>query len=127
MIEFKVLQNNQRFMSSILRIDVEQEKNPWMKSADEFFTSFPVLLILFGLFSLLVASAVRMHNNSYDFTARLVAALLLIAMCQAIIIFLSIGVHIKKIVALYHTLQTITDNEGLIFFDSLTNECYFFY
>lgn len=113
MEKFKVLQNNRRFMSSILRIDVEQKTNPWMKSADNFFTSIPVLLILFILFSIVVSSAVRMQNNSYDFTARLTAALLFIAMFQAIIVLLNMGLNIQKIAALFATLQTIVDSEGI--------------
>lgn len=112
MSKFTVLQNNQRFLSSILRIDVEQKKHPRMKSTDQFFKSIPVHLILIILFSLAASSAVRTHNSSYDFTVRLAASLIFIAACQVIVIFLAIGKNVQTIVALYRTLQAIVDSEG---------------
>lgn len=113
MEKFKVLQNNQRFMSSILRVNVEPGKNPWMKSVDTFFTSIPVLWMLFILFGIVISSAVRMHNNSYDFTSRLTAALVFIAMSQAFIILLNMCMKMKNIIALYRTLQAIVNGEGI--------------
>lgn len=113
MDKFQVLQNNRRFMSSILRIDIEQKNDARLKSADKFFTSVPVLLILFVLSSALLSSAVQMHSNSHDFTVRLAAALVLIAMCQAFIVLLDMGLNMKDIVTLYRKLQTIVDREGI--------------
>ena len=113
MVKFKVLQSNQRFLSSILRVDIESQKSESTKSTANFFTSIPVKLILLILFNIALLCAVRMCNQSYDFTARLTAALVFIAMCQAIMIFLSMGSNVKKIVALYQTFQTIVDDEGL--------------
>lgn len=110
-----VFQNNRHFMSSILRIDVEQKRNQWMKSTDKFFESIPVLAILFIMCSAAISNAVRMHNDSYDFTDRLAASLMLIAMSQAITIFLSMGMHMKTIVTLYRTLQAIVDRAGTVF------------
>lgn len=102
-------------MSSILGIDVEKENNGWMKSINQFFKSIPVLWILFILFSVLVSSAVRIQNSSYDFTTKLNAALILIAISESIIILLNIGAHVKNTGDLYQTLQVIVDNEGIAF------------
>lgn len=112
MKKFTVLQNNRRFMSSVLRVYVELKKDARLKSADKFFTAIPVLLIFFILFSILLSSAVRIHNISYDFTVRLSAAMILIAVCQAISILLDMGLNMQNIVALYRKLQAIVDAEG---------------
>lgn len=87
-----------------------------MKSADEFFTSMPVLSILFILFSVLVSNAVKMHNNSNDFTERLNASLFVIGMTQTMTILLNVGVNMKNIMALFQTIQTIVDDECKIVF-----------
>lgn len=108
MVKFKVLANNQRLMSSILRIDVEQKH----KSDDSPFLLTSVAVILFILFSALASCAVRLNNSSYDFAVRSIAALALISMCQAIIICLSMSVHLEKTKALYSTLQAIVDANG---------------
>lgn len=102
-------------MSSILRLDVEQKNRRWTKATDNFFTSIPVLLVLFVLFSALISSAVKSANESNGFTVRLAAAYLFIAISQAITIFLSMGANVQKIVVLYRTLQTIVDSEGIDF------------
>ena len=115
MQKFKVLQSNQRFTSSILRIDIEQKRNPWMRSIDKFFTSIPVQLILFILFSILISGAVRVHNKSYDFTVRLAAILGSILMLQAFTVFLDMGVNMQKIATLYQKLQAIVDGVGMAF------------
>lgn len=112
MVTFKVLQSNQRFMSSILRIDVAKQKKQFIDSSIGFYSSIPVLLICLNLFGALVSSAVRMSNKSYDFTTRMTAAMTLITMCQTFTIFLNIDLNMQKIAALYQTLQTVVDNEG---------------
>lgn len=114
-----VLKNNRRFTSSILRIDVEQEENPWMKTADKFFTSIPVLAILSILLILCALSAFSLHSSSYDYTAKLVHFLSVIALCQAFTIFFNVGAYIENTVGLYRTLQAIVDSEGM-------NGCLFF-
>lgn len=112
MAKFKVLQNNQRFLSSVLRIDVERKNDARLKSADSFFTSTPVLSMLFIFVSVFISNAVRILNSSYDFTDRLAAALLFIGMCQTITIFLSTGVNMPKSLDLYQALQEIVEGEG---------------
>lgn len=116
MSDFKVLQNNQRSMSTILRINFEQRNNRWMKSTNEFFTSIPILLILFIQFISLVISAFTLHNNSYDFSTKSAYALAIIALSQAITILLNMGLYMQKTVDLYHTLQAIVDSEGMDLF-----------
>lgn len=113
MTKFKVLQSNQRFMSSFLRINMEPQKSHSTKSTGKFFTSIPVNLILLILINILSSCVVKICNSSYDFTARLTAALLVIAMSQSIMIFLSIGFNLQKIVALSQTFQAIVDGEGI--------------
>lgn len=113
MAKFTVLKNNRRFMSSILRIDVEQKKNPWMKTANQFFTSIPVLAILFILLILCVISAFSLHSSLYNFTVKLTHFLAVIALCQAFTIFFNVGVYIEKTVDLYRMLQAIIDSEGM--------------
>lgn len=54
-----------------------------------------------------------MHSDSYDFTAKLVAALVFIGMSQAITVFLNVGANMQKTVDLYRTLQEIVDSEGM--------------
>lgn len=106
MLKFKVLQSNQCFMSSILRIDGETHN---------FFASVPVLLILFIQFSTMALYAVRISIDSHDFTTRLTAILMLVAMGQATAMFLNVGVNMQKISALYQTLQSIVGEEGIFF------------
>lgn len=117
MEKFHVLQSHRRFMSSILRIDVEEKANRWMKSTDKFFESIPVLLIFFILFSASISSAVTVSTQSNGFTIRLAMTLMFIAMCQASTILLNTGVNMQKIVVLYRTLQTIVDSKCMINFD----------
>lgn len=112
MAKFKVLQNNRRFLSSMLRIDIEQKNDAQLKSADKLFTSIRLTLILFFVFSILISSAVRMHNDSYDFTVRLSAFYVFIAIFQEITIFIDMGANMQKILALYRTLQQIVGSEG---------------
>lgn len=114
MVKFKILQNNQRFMASILRINVEQQKKgPLKKLVDNL--SIPVRMILLILFSTVVSCTVRMTSSSYDFTVRSIAAFALISTCQAITICMSMNVHLQKMVTLYQTLQAIVDSaDGMI-------------
>lgn len=103
-------------MSSILRIDAEQQKkDSFMKFVNNFFPTIPLLMILVILFSTLVSCTVRMTNNAYDFTVRSIAALALITVCQAITICINMNAHIQKTVTLYETLQAIVDGlDGMI-------------
>lgn len=112
MSEFKVLRSNQRFISSILRVDVEPQQNQSIKFTNKFFESIPVFLVLFTLFSVLISCAVRIFYESYDFAVKLTAAIGFIALCQAITIFLSLGVNFEMITTLYQTLQAIVDGDG---------------
>lgn len=115
MAKFEILQNNQRFMSSILRINVEQQKKDPTKLADNFLSSISVRMILLILFSTVVSCTVRMTSSSYDFTVRSIAALALVSTCQAITICKSMNVHSQKTVTLYQTLQAIVDSaDGMI-------------
>lgn len=107
--KFKVLQRN-RFMSSIFRIDINQQNSPSMNGL---FATIPVVLIFFTLFGTWVSCAVRISNESYDFTARLTALSIIIALSQAATMFTNIGMTMTNLAALYQTLQTIVDNEGI--------------
>lgn len=111
MSKFKALQTSRRFMSSILRIDIEHKDDRWMKFSNRFFKSIPVHLILFIQFSALISSVVKILNQSNGFTVRLAATYVFIALSQAITMFLNTGVHLNKIVALYRTLQTTVDSK----------------
>lgn len=115
MAKFKVLEHNQRFLSTKLRIDVDGKRETHLKSPDRFFTSTPVLLIAFVLFSVLTSAAVKMSVQSNNFKVRLAAALVAIATFQAITIFLNMSSNMQKIVELYQTLQSIVDNAGMRF------------
>lgn len=112
MSAFKVLKNNRHFMSLMFSMDVEQEERAQKKSGGKFFTSIRVVLILVFMLSMLTSFAVRTYNDSYDFTTRLNAGLVLIVIAQEIIVFISIGANMEQNVKLYRTLQTIVDNEG---------------
>lgn len=100
-------------MSSILRIYVEQGKNAWSKSGDRFFTSIPVVAILFYLFSIIISSAVRIYSSSDDFTVKLYTIFAFIALSQAFMVLLNMNVKTQKIMALNRVLQGIVDSEGL--------------
>lgn len=113
---FNVLQTNRQFMSLILRIDVDQENDPRVKSVGKYFTSIRVVLNLLFIFSMLASCAVRTYNDSYDFTTRLNAGLVLIVILQEMIVFINIGTNMEKNVGLYRTLQTIVDSEGMDFY-----------
>lgn len=113
---FNVLQTNRQFMSLILRIDVDQENDPRVKSVGKYFTSIRVVLNLLFIFSMLASCAVRTYNDSYDFTTRLNAGLVLIVILQEMIVFINIGANMEKNVGLYRTLQTIVDSEGMDFY-----------
>lgn len=112
MSKFRILQSNQRFMSLLLHVDVAKGDNRRTKLSNGFFASMRVLLILFISFASLLMCAVRVSMQSYDFTTRLTAALLFVALAQATTMFVNIGVNIQKITNLYQTLQSIVDNEG---------------
>lgn len=102
-------------MSSIFRIDVAKQDNRWTKSTHVFFGSVPVLLIFFTLFGTLASCAMRIFMESYDFTTRLTAMLMFVALSQANTLFLNIAVNMEKLSALYQTLQSIV-NAGIIRF-----------
>lgn len=113
MDKFNVLHHNRRFLSTALQIDVDGKKDERRTPADRFFTSPPVLFVLFILFSMVLSSAVRLHNDSYDFTAKLAAALVLVAMSQATTILLDTGMNMQNIVTFYRKLQIIVDKKGI--------------
>lgn len=117
MVKFQVLQHNRRFLSTIFRTNVEDTNDPRMKSAAKFSTWIPLQLMLFIICSAssVVSCAVRMFDSSYDFTNRLDAFFLLIALSQMIAVFINMGVNMQKIVALFQTLQAVVDNEGVHF------------
>lgn len=123
MSKVTILQTNQYLMSLLLRIDVKQNENPSIRTG--FFPSIRVPLILFSLFNLMLSNAVKVLNNSYDFTIRLLAALIIIAVFPAVTMILDIGLQTEKLAALYQTFQAIVDNEGVPFLlESLKNKCF---
>lgn len=111
MAKFDVLQSNQRIILLTCGMDVNQ-KSKVTNSTGKFFTSFRVYVILFVLVNILLSFAAKAFNKSNDFAARLTAASIIIALCQAIAIFLNIGVNMQKMTALNQTLQSIVDGEG---------------
>lgn len=111
MSKFEVLQSNQRFLSLICAFDAKN-KSKCIKSTRKFFTAVPVQMISFVLLVNLLSWSVKMCKNSYDFTARLTAASITIAICQAATIFLNNGMNMQKSSALNQTLQTIVDGQG---------------
>lgn len=111
MAKFEVLHSNHRIISLTCGIDIK-ENSKLTSVTRKFFTSIPVYLILFILTNILLSCAVKTSNKSYDFTARLTAASIIIALCQGITIFLNIGVNMQKMAALNQTLQAIADGEG---------------
>lgn len=111
MAKFQVLQNNQRHISLTCGIDYKQ-KSKSTKSTVNFFTSISVYLILFILVNILISFVVKSYNKSYDFTSRLTAASIVIALCQTITVFINIGVKMQKFAAVNLILQTIVDGEG---------------
>lgn len=111
MAKFEVLQSNQRFLSLICAIDTKK-KSKLTKSTGKFFTSIPVNLILLFLILTALSWTVKAYQKSYDFTTRLTAASTVIALCQAIAIFLNFGINVQKNAALNQTFQTIVDEEG---------------
>lgn len=112
--KFKILQANRWFMTSILRIDMEQQNNRWTKSTNRFFASYSGLLILSILCGVLISSIVRASTDSLAFTSRLTAFMTIVAMCQAITIFLNTGMNMQNLTDLFQMLQTIVDDEGWI-------------
>lgn len=117
MAKFEVLQSSQRNILLTCGIDIKQNSNVTRSNTKKFFTSIPVYLILFILANFLLSFSVKTFNKSYDFTARLTAASIVIVVSQTIAIFLNIGVTMHKMTALNRTLQTFVDGEGdLLFF-----------
>lgn len=100
-------------MSLLLRIEVKQKKIPPMKTAQNYFPSIPVPFISFITFIPMLLNAVKVLNNSYDFTIRLLAALVVMAMFPALTMILDIGLQTKKLATLYQTFQAIVDSEGM--------------
>lgn len=118
MLKFKVLLSNQWFLSLICGIGVEKLNSKSEKSVSKFSSSIPVYLILFTLVYILLSSAVSAYNDSFDFTVRLTAVSITIAISQAIAMFLNMGANVPKILALYQTLKEIVDGEcELLYFD----------
>lgn len=115
MSKFKVFECSQHLESLLFKFHTNQNNRSSTKSVkNRFFTSLPVCLVLLILFNMQVLCAVKIFNQSDksdDFSAKLLAALAFIAMHQALIIFVNIGVNMPKIVALHQTFQTIVDGE----------------
>lgn len=110
MAKFTVLQSNQRLISLVCGIDIGQKA----KSTGSFFTSIPVYSLLFILSNVALSFAVKTSINSYDLMARITAASIVIAYCQAITIFLQTGLRMQQFIGLIQTFQTIVDDEGIV-------------
>lgn len=116
MAKFKVLQSNQWFISSVLRIESgAQKENHWFGMAGKFSESIPVYTILIVLCNVLVSSTATLSMQSYTFTTKSVAALTVIIMSQATTIFLSLGAKMQKISAVHQKFQTLIDDNGIRF------------
>lgn len=110
MVKFKVLQTNQVFMTS-LGIHSKHLTEP----SNEFFKSIISYLILAALIYSLILSIAQIYVSWSDVTSRLSAMLMAFCACQAIGMFLSIGLNMKKVKELHLQLQAIVD-DGLFTF-----------
>lgn len=114
MSKFKVLESSQHFLSLLLEIDIKQHPNQNLsgKLPNQFIKSRPVYLIFVLLFSIQLSCYVKIFHSFDDFSTKLVAALAIITIYQAIAIFLNVIFDMPQIAALYQTLQIIVDGEG---------------
>lgn len=114
MPKFKVFECSQYLKSLLFKVHTNQKNDVSTKSANNsFFTSPAVYLILLILFNTQLSCAVKIFSpsSSEDFSAKLFAALAIIAMHQALVIFVNIGMNMPKIVVLHQTFQRIVDGE----------------
>lgn len=101
MPKLDVLRLNQDFMAQ-LGIHSKEPTN-------QFYRSPRVYLILGALVSGIISSTLDMFNNSSNFTRKLDAILMIVALSQAVGMFLNYGLKMTKINALYLEFQSIVD------------------